>query len=129
MTAQDKIKNLIEILHDRSELENVSIIVYAESAADIDGELVEKLEQTGYKRFADNVSRKTLEYGDSNKSVALLQAALNYLGFDSGAIDGIYGGNTQSAVYRYQDCNGLKADGVAGTETINKIVERIANGT
>jgi lytic murein transglycosylase len=40
-----------------------------------------------------------------------LQAALNRLGFDSGAPDGMLGPATQAAIRRYQDSVGLPADG------------------
>ena len=53
--------------------------------------------------------------------VTALQIALNAAGCDCGSADGIFGKNTQSAVKEYQKIKGLKADGIAGEETITAL--------
>ncbi|MGN1162488.1 MAG: spore cortex-lytic enzyme [Christensenellales bacterium] len=47
-----------------------------------------------------------------------IQQKLKDLGYYSGAVDGIYGNATRSAVIAFQKANGLVADGIAGPKTI-----------
>jgi len=49
--------------------------------------------------------------------VLALQCALSRAGFDPGVLDGIYGGDTATAVSNYQICKGLSVDGEVGKET------------
>jgi len=49
--------------------------------------------------------------------VLVLQCALARAGFDPGTLDGIYGGDTATAVSNYQITEGLSADGEVGRET------------
>lgn len=58
------------------------------------------------------------KYGSVSEEVRAIQERLKYLGYDIGAVDGVYGSKTQKAVYRYQRANGLKADGIAGKQTL-----------
>lgn len=60
-------------------------------------------------------------YGTVSEEVRAIQERLQYLGYDIGQIDGIYGSKTQRAVYRYQRANGLRADGVAGKQTLSML--------
>ncbi len=53
--------------------------------------------------------------------VMVLQDALNYLGYNSGNIDGIFGNNTRNAVRRYQSANRLSVDGIVGCATWKSI--------
>lgn len=58
-----------------------------------------------------------------------LQALLNQLGFESGQADGIIGVNTRRAVRRFQQTQGLPADGYANESLLNKLrhaVQQIA---
>jgi len=50
-----------------------------------------------------------------------VQAFLKSRGYDVGAVDGVYGQGTKSAVMVYQDKNGLVADGWAGENTLNNM--------
>jgi Putative peptidoglycan binding domain len=59
----------------------------------------------------------TLKPGQTGAQVRLLQRALTTLGYRPGKIDGRYGPATQRAVIRFQQAEGLKADGVFGTKT------------
>jgi peptidoglycan hydrolase-like protein with peptidoglycan-binding domain len=61
--------------------------------------------------------RPTLRRGDRNDEVAYLQELLNSRGFDSGAPDGIFGRNTETAVKGFQKSTGLKVDGIVGKNT------------
>ncbi len=60
----------------------------------------------------------TLKVGSTGSKVKDLQTALNMQGFYSGAIDGIYDSEVQSAVKSFQKAAGLDADGVAGNYTL-----------
>ncbi len=65
-----------------------------------------------------------LKMGDRNSSdVKRLQEILNSLGYDCGAADGIFGKLTYEAVTGFQRDYGLKADGIVGSNTVNKINE------
>jgi peptidoglycan hydrolase-like protein with peptidoglycan-binding domain len=64
---------------------------------------------------------QTLKEGSSGQSVKDLQTLLNRHGFSSGTIDGKYGNDTEAAVKRFQSKVGLKADGIAGSDTYTKL--------
>jgi len=49
--------------------------------------------------------------------VRALQAMLNALGYDCGAVDGIFGDKTKAGVTAFQQAKGLVADGIAGPIT------------
>jgi membrane-bound lytic murein transglycosylase B len=51
-----------------------------------------------------------------------LQAALNKLGYNAGAVDGIIGRGTRGALQRFQKDKGLVADGFPTTEMLEKVV-------
>ena len=63
--------------------------------------------------------------GASSYYVRLLQACLNYLGYNSGSADGIYGTKTKSAIKSFQRNNGLTVDGIAGEMTWRYIDIRV----
>jgi len=54
--------------------------------------------------------------------VALLQEALNALGFTCGSVDRIFGPFTEHAVREFQRNSGLPPDGIAGEETLRAII-------
>lgn len=65
-------------------------------------------------------------------TLAGVQTALGFLGFDPGAVDGIDGPNTRDAVKGFQASNGLAADGIAGPNTKSvmiDVLESAANAT
>ncbi len=63
-----------------------------------------------------------LKKGNSGSSVVLLQKALNKKGAMPKLIeDGVFGDGTTAAVKEYQKKNGLKADGIAGPETLGAL--------
>ena len=58
-----------------------------------------------------------LRRGSKGADVTKLQTALNALGYDCGAADGIFGAATEKAVRAFQKDNGLAVDGIAGKAT------------
>lgn len=63
--------------------------------------------------------------GSRSVYVLIVQDSLNTLGYSSGVLDGIFGPTTRSAVVRYQNENGLSADGIVGCNTWRSIVSNI----
>ncbi|MCS6112580.1 hypothetical protein FDB55_15545 [Clostridium botulinum] len=66
-----------------------------------------------------------LKKGSQGRNVKLLQNNLKILGYDPYSSDGIFGLNTYNALVSYQKDNNLIPDGIAGDETINKIINDI----
>ncbi len=66
-------------------------------------------------QYADAVTYKK---GSTGSTVSQIQTLLKNQGFYSGAVDGIYGSATEAAVKKYQQRFGLKADGMAGPQTL-----------
>ncbi len=60
----------------------------------------------------------TLRYGDSGGDVKELQRRLRQWGYYTGAVDGVFGSKTLTAVKLFQRKNGLAADGVVGKKTL-----------
>ena len=58
------------------------------------------------------------KYGSTGNEVTQIQQKLSSLGFYNGAIDGIYGNQTKSAVIAFQKSVGLTPDGIAGSKTL-----------
>lgn len=67
----------------------------------------------------------TIRLGSKGEAVKQLQNDLNKLGFSVGNADGIFGQKTFIAVREFQAYYGLKVDGIAGDETLNKIDELV----
>lgn len=57
-------------------------------------------------------------YGSSGEEVKQIQNKLKQWGYYDGNVDGIYGSKTFSAVKKFQQKNGLNADGIAGEKTL-----------
>ena len=70
----------------------------------------------------------TLKYGDSGSRVTELQTALVKLGYNTNGVDGRFGAGTKRAVISFQKDNGLEADGLAGTKTLELLYKK-ADGT
>jgi peptidoglycan hydrolase-like protein with peptidoglycan-binding domain len=59
----------------------------------------------------------TLRLNDRGPLVENLRRILQQRGLYSGALDGIFGSQTQSAVMAFQRANGLTVDGIVGPNT------------
>ena len=59
----------------------------------------------------------SLSQGSRGVYVLILQDALNAVGTTGSGLDGIFGAGTKDAVMRYQQANGLNADGMVGCAT------------
>ena len=64
---------------------------------------------------------RTLRRGDRGDDVKQVQEKLKELGLYSMSADGKYGPGTAKAVQAFQQANGLKADGIAGPKTLEKM--------
>lgn len=63
------------------------------------------------------IPTRTLSAGTSGSDVISVQSRLRELGYYNGALDGVYGTGTVTAVTAFQKANGLNADGKAGVLT------------
>lgn len=63
------------------------------------------------------VDAAVLKKGSRGDEVVTLQKKLKQWGYYSGAVDGVFGSATESAVKYFQRKNGLTADGVVGAKT------------
>ena len=61
------------------------------------------------------------KYGSTGSEVRTIQDKLKRWGYYNGNVDGIYGSQTVAAVKRFQQKNGLKVDGIAGTQTLRAL--------
>ena len=80
---------------------------------------------------ADPTAMRSLSLGMTGNDVYALQERLIELRYLSGMADGVYGEETQSAVYAFQKNNNLTPDGTAGTNTLKRIFgsAKAATGT
>lgn len=72
---------------------------------------------------------RTLKYGMNGEDVRQLQEMLNALGYICGKPDGVFGGATQKAVRAFQNAEGIKADAIAGPQTLALLAARAAKPT
>jgi N-acetylmuramoyl-L-alanine amidase len=63
----------------------------------------------------------TCRIGSTGEQVRAIQTRLKNWGYYDGAVDGVYGSQTASAVRLFQKKNGLTVDGVAGRETLTAL--------
>ncbi|NLZ53092.1 MAG: spore cortex-lytic enzyme [Thermoanaerobacteraceae bacterium] len=71
--------------------------------------------------MAAQLGDRILMNGDIGDDVAELQRLLNAQGFWSGNVDGIFGNVTMDALLRFQKTKGIRADGIAGPETLRAL--------
>lgn len=70
---------------------------------------------------ADAATRPTVQYGSRGSDVVYLQQRLGAVSYWCGAADGVFGGQTQQAVFALQKAWGLSRDGVVGPMTWGKV--------
>lgn len=68
--------------------------------------------------LAQAASAETYDRGDMGLTVREIQTRLADWGYEPGAVDGVYGADTEAAVRRFQAANGLESDGRAGPATL-----------
>ena len=64
--------------------------------------------------------------GDSGSEVPSIQRKLKKMGYLDGSVDGIYGGDTASAVKAFQDDEGLSSTGMVDGDTLARITSEYA---
>jgi len=79
--------------------------------------------------FAQSALAATYRLGSSGQEVRTIQEKLVRWGYFDGPADGIYGPNTQQAVRRFQQKNGLQVDGIAGPQTLAALGMSSAGGS
>ncbi len=60
-------------------------------------------------------------FGSRGDEVSAIQRKLSEKGYYYAGIDGIYGKSTENAVIEFQKDNGLRIDGIAGSETLDAL--------
>ncbi len=75
---------------------------------------------------AEPTKEPPLSNGSRGEKVEKLQKRLLELGYYDGEIDGQFGPGTKGAVIEFQKNNGLDADGLAGSETLNQLYSQNA---
>lgn len=65
---------------------------------------------------------RTLRKGYTGADVMAVQQKLKELGFYSGSVDGVYGTGSIAAVKKFQQQNGLTADGLVGSRTYTALM-------
>lgn len=101
------------------------------TADGVAGEATLKLIHSGNAKKAATPSPKptatpkptssALRIGSTGAKVKSMQQRLKALGYYTGSVDGTFGEGTRKALVAFQKANGLSADGVAGTATLNKL--------
>jgi len=74
-----------------------------------------------YDAFSDTKLSAKTDAIKSKLSMKEVQTALKNSGFYKGPIDGKIGAKTREAIKEFQKANGLKADGMVGKRTANKL--------
>lgn len=70
------------------------------------------------------INAKTLKQGNRGREVKTVQALLEQLGYKI-IPDGFYGSSTKSVILDFQRAHGLVADGIAGANTLTKLLHDV----
>ena len=71
---------------------------------------------------ASGIAHARLERGSEGPEVRKVQEALKAKGIYTGSVDGKFGQSTEEAVWTFQKQSGLKADGIVGQRTLDKLL-------
>lgn len=71
--------------------------------------------------LAQAASAATYDRGSSGELVREMQRRLKEWGYYDGAVDGVFGGETEEAVEEFQRVNGLEVDGRVGPATLTAL--------
>lgn len=77
--------------------------------------------QTWWSDDSQVYGQTVLKQGSHGGGVWELQGRLQFLGYYSGQIDGIFGAQTRDAIINFQGNFGLEVDGIAGPKTKNML--------
>ena len=105
-------RNLVEALKASTNTGQLDAIIKQDRV-----ELILQATPTPAPGAATPVPYVSLQKGSKGEEVTKLQTRLSDLGYLTGKIDGEYGNQTKTAVQKFQEKAGLKADGIAGVET------------
>ena len=78
---------------------------------------------------SSSADSSALRHGSRSESVRQMQEDLKKLGYYSGTVSGHYGTLTEAAVTNFQKDNGLSADGIAGSKTLEKIASKLRSSS
>lgn len=79
------------------------------------------LQTTDSAKPVNAFTEQVIQHGAVGEDVIELQARLQYLGFYNGTIDGVFGWGTYWALRNFQYEFGMEIDGMAGTQTKEKL--------
>ena len=77
----------------------------------------------------NHASAATVKVGSTGAVVKTIQTKLKRWGYYTGAVDGIYGAKTKSAVQYFQRKTGLTADGIVGNATAKAMGITLSGGS
>ena len=88
---------------------------------------IDEMKKRGCTNIKLMVLAASYQRGSTGATVRQIQTKLKSWGYYSGAVDGVYGSATESAVKAFQKKNGLAVDGKAGPQTLKAL--GITSGT
>lgn len=108
--------------HDTQTQQLQKRISYLEAELQRKNQEVSSLEnELAQTQGTGSLSRSTRESSAGLLSPKQIQRALKNAGFYNGPVDGKIGPKTKDAIKAFQKANGLKADGVVGKRTAEKL--------
>ncbi len=75
------------------------------------------------------VQAATYRQGSTGQQVRTIQDKLKRWGYYDGEVDGVFGSGTRAAVVKFQQKNGLTADGVVGQNTLRALGMSVSGGS
>ena len=73
---------------------------------------------------AEIIIYHTYQIGSRGEEVSNIQSRLNFLGFDSGAVDGVFGSMTAQSVRAFQTTSNLEPNGIVDAKTYRALIGR-----